>query len=521
LTLAIILILLTLESARRAGGAIFGVITLIFTIYPLFAQLLPGGLGGIGYTFPSMIGFHAFECEGLLGLPMKVIGQILLGFLVFAAMLLGTGAGDFFLNLALSLAGRFRGGPAKVAVIASGFFGSMSGSIISNVAATGSVTIPAMKRTGYPPHYAGAIEACASTGGVLMPPVMGAAAFIMASLLEIPYATIIMAAFIPSILYYLGLLLQTDAYAARTGLRGLSREEIPSKWQTLKQGWHFLLVLVFLLWGLLYMRWEALTPFYASALLILLSTVRKETRLGPRRFMAMVEGVGKLLVETLGIILPIGLIISGLVITGMAPALTAGIVALSGGIPIIALFLGAIICYIMGMVGLLTPAYIFLALTLAPSLVQLGFDVFAAHMFIIYYAMLSAITPPVAVAAFLGSAIAGAHPMRTALQAMRLGIVIYFIPFFFVFEPALVLRGTPWETLWFFLTAVLGIVFLAGGIEGYLIRVGRVPVVMRPLLAIAGILIAVPNLRTDVIGAILALVLVAFLLIRKKASATG
>lgn len=507
-TAALILNVLVLESARRVGGPIFAIVCFVLTLYPLFSPYMPGIFRGSVFGFAPLIGHLTFDTQGLLGIPMKVIGGILIGFLIFAGILIRTGAGAFFLNLALAIAGRSRGGSAKVAVIASGFFGSLSGSIFSNIVGTGSVTIPAMKKSGYSAHYAGAIEACASTGGVLMPPVMGAVAFVMATFTGIPYANIMIAAFVPSCLYYCGLLLQVDAHAANEGLEGLPKEQVPRLWSTLKQGWHFLFVLIFLVWGLVYMRWAQLTPFYASALLLALSMIRKETRINRERLVSLFDGVGELLVESLGIILPLGLIICGLVVTGIAPAITSGIVALSGGIPWIALIFGVIICYILGLVGMLTPAYIFLAMSLAPVLVGVGFNVMAVHLFIIYYAMLSAITPPVAVGAFLAASIAGAPPMKTALQAMRLGVVIYFVPFFFVFEPSLVLEGSPLASLYYFTLCLAGIVLIAGGIEGYLLKVGLVRKWARSLLVIAGLLIGFPEWKTTIAGAILAVVVI-------------
>ena len=516
--LALILGILVVEAARRTGGPIFCGVVVVIGLYPLVASDLPGILKGVSFGPVSLVGHITFGSEGYLGIPMKVCGGIIIGFLIFAGLLMRTGAGDFFLKLAMAIAGYTRGGAAKVAVIGSGFFGSLSGSSLSNVIATGSVTIPAMKRTGYPAYYAGAVEACASTGGTLMPPVMGAAAFVMASLTDIPYGTIIIAAFIPSILYYWGLLLQADAYAAKTGLKGLPREQCPKLGPTLKQGWHFLFALLFLIWGLVYMKWESMTPFYASVILILVAMTRKETRLNWKKGLSVIEGVGQLLAETIGVIVPLGLIIAALVIGGLAGAFTARIVALSGGIPIVALLLGAIACYILGLVGMVTPAYIFLAVTLAPALLSMGFNVLAIHLFIIYFAMIGNVTPPVAVSAFVAAGIAQAPPMRTAVQAMRLGVVIYFIPFFFVFEPAFVFEGALIESLFYIPTCALGIVFLAGGIEGYLLGLGQVGRVVRPLLVIIGILIAFPDWRMKVIGACLAIPLLIFLRARKVES---
>jgi len=521
-SLSLVVCILVLDASRRLGGPAFLLIVFLAAIYPLFASHLGGIFRGTGLTLLPALGQFAFSAEGLMGIPMRVVGEILIGFLILAGILMRTGAGDFFLNLAMALAGHTRGGPAKIAVIGSAFFGSLSGSIFANVVGTGSVTIPAMKRIGYPPYYAGAVEACSSTGGVLMPPVMGAAAFVMAEITGTPYATIMVAAIIPSLLYYWGLLLQADAYAARVGLKGLPREELPSLGYALKQGWHFLFVLLFLVWGLIYMRWGATTPFYASGLLILLSMVRKQTRLNTLgKWCSVVDGTGKLLVETLGIILPVGLILGGLILTGVAPAFTATIVSLSHGIPFIALLFGAIACYLLGMVGVITAAYIFLAVTLAPALIMVGFNLLAVHLFCIYYSMLAAITPPVAIAAFLAGGIAGAPPMKTAFQAMRLGVVIYFIPFFFVFEPSLVLQGAPLDTLYCFSTCALGVVFIAGGLEGYLLGVGEPGKAVRPLLVIAGCLIAFPDWKTKALGACLAIPLLTFLLMRKRVLKIG
>lgn len=518
LILGFIFCLIILESARRTGGNLFFIITLIFMIYPLFAELVPGIFKGVSFSFSSTIGHHIYGAEGILGIPMKVIGELLIGFLLFAGLLIRTGAGEFFLNLAFALTGRFRGGPAKVAVISSGFFGSLSGSIFANIIGTGSVTIPAMKKVGFAPHFAGAVEACASTGGVLMPPVMGAVAFAMAALTDIPYADICIAAFIPSFFYYLALLIQIDANAAKCGIKGLDIDQIPNFWATIRAGWHFLFVLVFLVWGLLILKWEAMTPFYASGLLLILSTFKESYRIKSiKKIFSLLEGVGKILVETAGIIVPLGLIISGLTITGMAAAFTSGIISISKGIPFFSLLLGAGACYLLGMVGLLTPAYIFLAVTLAPSLVKVGFNLMAVHLFVMYYAMLSAITPPVAVGSFLAASIAEANPIKTAWQSMRLGVVIYVIPFFFVYQPELILQGTSiFKFIFYFLTCILGIFFLSGALEGYIQGIGNLSRGIRIPLFIAGLFIASPDIEITIIGFICAFSIFLLLWIKKK-----
>ena len=350
-----------------------------------------------------------------------------------------------------------------------------------------------------------------------MPPVMGAAAFIMAEFLGIEYAVIIVAAAIPSIAYYLGLLMQVDAYAARSGLQGLPREELPSIRQTLKEGWPFIAVILFLIWGLLYMRWESRAPWFASGLMFFLSFARRETMMTPRRIVNTMVSIGNLVVRTTGIVIPMGFIVAGLTATGVSGSFTAGIIRLGGDNPFLILLLGVVTCYILGMAGLVTPAYIFLALTLAPAVLKVApLNPLAIHLFIMYYAMLANITPPVAGGAFIAATMAGAHPMRTAWMAMRLGIVIYFIPFFFVFNPALVLQGSFLETIYLFALVIVGIVLIAGGFEGYLIKFGLVKWWARPLLVISGLLIGFPEWISTISGAILALIVLAFLFMVKS-----
>ncbi|WP_101674721.1 TRAP transporter permease [Alloalcanivorax mobilis] len=502
--------LLMLEVARRSGGLPFLLVVLLLGLYPLIADFMPGLLMGIPYDFDRMIEAHVFRAEGMMGITTKIVAEIILGFLVFAGILIATGAGTFFIDLANAGFGRYRGGPAKVSVVASAFFGSLSGSIFSNIAGTGSITIPTMKKVGYPPHYAGAIEACASTGGVVMPPVMGAIAFVMAITIGVGYSTVMVAAIIPSLLFYFGLLLQVDAYAARTGLKGLAKSDIPSARKVLIKGWPFLLVLIFLVWGLLYMRWEYYAPWYACVLMIALSFLRRETRMTPRRMYETVRQIGLLVTQTAAIILPIAFVVSALTITGVTGSVTSGLVSLGGGNIYMILFFGVLACFIMGMAGLAIVAYIFLAVTLAPAIIEVGgLNTVAVHFFIVYYAMLSVITPPVGAAAFLAATIAGAKPMKTSFTAMRLGVVIYFVPLFFLFQPALVLQGDLMPLIYVLPSIIIGIMLISGGLEGYLLGVGLVRPWLRLPLAAAGFAFSFPGLTTTVIGGLVSLVLAA------------
>ena len=512
LYLGVVVWLLMMELARRSGGIPFLLVVVLLGMYPLVADYFPGLLMGIPYQFEYMIEAHVFRAEGMMGITTKIVAEIILGFLVFAGVLLATGAGGFFIDLANASFGRYRGGPAKVAVVASGFMGSLSGSVFSNIAGTGSITIPTMKKVGYPAHYAGAIEACASMGGAVMPPVMGAIAFVMAITIGVDYATIMIAAILPSLLFYFGLLLQVDAYAARTGLKGMPKDQLPSVRKVLLRGWPFLSVMVFLIWGLLYMRWEYYTPWYACLLMIGLSFLQRDTRMTPRKLFDACRQIGVLITQTAAIILPIAFVVSALTITGVTGSVTSGLVSLGGGNLYLIIFFGVLACFIMGMAGLAIVAYIFLAVTLAPAITQVGgLDTIAVHFFIVYYAMLSAITPPVGAAAFLAGTIAGAKPMKTSFTAMRLGVVIYFIPLFFLFQPALVLQGDLTPLLYVLPSIVVGIMMISGGLEGYLLGAGRVPTAVRlPLLAV-GFAFSFPGFWTTIISGALAVLLVGYI----------
>ena len=499
-TFSLILWILMLEAVRRvAGGVLLGT-CFFFSIYPLFAHLMPGFLEGRDFPLLAAARYHAMSVESILGIPMKVVGSLLIGFMIFGVVLQSTGGGRFFINFALALWGHSRGGPAKVAVISSALFGTMSGSVISNVVSTGSMTIPTMKRTGYPPYYAAAVEACASTGGALMPPVMGTAAFIMASFLSTPYWKVCLAALVPSVLYYLGLFLQADGYAARVGLKGLDRKDLPSLGGTLKEGWFYLFALFVLVYLLLYLKVEAWAPFYASALLILLAMTKRESRLSWKSFLQLVTGTGKFLSELVAILGAIGLVIGALSMTGVAHAFSRELVSFAGGNIILLLVIGAFTSFILGMGMTASACYIFLAIVLAPALTASRLNPLAVHLFVMYWGLVSFITPPVALGAITAASIAQADGIRTGLQAMRLGAVIYFVPFFFVFNPALILQATFTEAIFPLTTATVGVFLISGSLEGYLQGLGNLKLYSRIGLVAAGLLLAVPEWRTDLVG---------------------
>jgi TRAP transporter 4TM/12TM fusion protein len=498
IAMSFVLWILVVEATRRTGGTVIAVIVFVFSLYPTFADKVPGPISGFTQPLEATIAYHLISNESSFGIPMKAFGQLVIGFILFGATLQYTGGGRFFNNLALTLVGGFRGGAAKVAIFASGFMGSMSGSVVSNVLTTGVVSIPAMKRTGFSSSYAAGTEACASTGGVLMPPVMGTTAFVMASFLGIPYSQIILAAAIPSLLYYLGLFVQIDSYAARKGLKGLPRSELPSLRETFREGWHYLFVFAILIIMMIVFRQETLAPFYATAALLVINQIPKSSRLSLSGMVNLITGVGRALAELVSVLLGVGLIVGAFSATGLAGTLANDLVFLAGNDMFVLLIMGAITAFIFGMGMTVTACYIFLAVVLAPALTRAGLDPLAVHLFIMYWGMVSFITPPVALGAFAAATIARTSPMKAGLQAMRLGSIIYFIPFFFVLNPALIGRGTAFEVTTVLATAILGVWFIGSALQGYLAGVGDIgrgalAIVLRTMLFVGGLFFIAPG----------------------------
>ncbi len=495
----VILWLLILEATRRAGGLSLFLIVAVISVYPLFADKMPGPFSGLTSSLSDTASYHVMSNESILGIPMRALANLVIGFLIFGVALQRTGGGTFFINLAFALLGQVRGGPAKVAIFASGLMGSMSGSVISNVVTTGVMTIPAMIKSKFSRSYAGGVEACASTGGVLMPPIMGATAFIMSVFLEIPYITIAIAAIIPSVFYFFALFVQIDAYAARNKMPGLPKEQLPDLGKTLREGWHFIAVFVLLVVMLVYLQREAHAPFYATALLIVINQITSSQRWNLTDLKEFILSTGKLLAEITTILVGVGLIVGALSVTGMAGTFVNDLVFIAGGNVLILLVMGAVTSFILGIGMTVTAAYIFLAIVLAPALVKGGIDPLAAHLFIFYWGMVSYITPPVALGAYAASTVAGSKPIETGFQAMRLGSIIYFVPFFFVLDTAFILKAS-----WFHITimtasALAGITLIAGALQGYLVGIGDLtqnrilqwPI--RLLLIAAGLFLATPG----------------------------
>jgi TRAP transporter 4TM/12TM fusion protein len=506
---AIILCAFALEAARRSSGNAFFLVCLFAFAFPLYTNLLPGLLGGIGYSLTGAIQSYVYGSEGVFGLVMRVMGDILIGYMVFANVLLHTGGGKFFVDLAFALVGHARGGPAKVAIIGSSLFGTISGAPVANVATIGSITIPAMIRLGYKPVYAAAVETCASSGGVLMPPVMGATAFIMAEVLGVTYAEVCIAAFVPAVLFYFSLMIQVDLQSIKLELKGLPKNELPPLKQTLTEGWPYLLAIALLVYELLVLRDATVAPYHVSAVLLIITMINKKTRLNRDRWLRFLQDLGSSIANLLGTLLGVGFIIGALTMTGVAYSFSNEIMILAGNSPYLLLAFGAVVSFALGLGATVTVCYIFLALTMAPPLVKLGFDPMAVHLFVLYWANLENLTPPVALPAFLAAGIAGASSMKTMMLSMRLGTLLYILPFVFVIEPSLILHGPWYLTILHLSTFVIGAFFIAFGLEGAMYGVGNLSkglIPYRVLSFVAGILIVLPNWLPILIGAIIALI---------------
>ena len=484
-----------LETVRRVAGWSLFILVFLFSLYPLAAEQMPDAISGMSVSLQDTAIYHAMSSESVLGLPFRAFANLVIGFLVFGVALKCTGGGQFFIDLAFSLLGRVRGGPAKVAILSSGLMGSMSGSVVTNVLTTGQLTIPAMKRSGFNASAAGGIEACASTGGVLLPPVMGSTAFVMATFLGMPYYDVALAAAIPAVLYFVALFLQLDAFAARENLQGADEDEIPDLLDTIKNGWYYLGAFAVLVVLLLVMQREALAPWLSTLVLLILNQFSKRHRWGAKDVFDFLVASGSLFVELLIVLSGVGLIVGALSLTGLSGTLVNELLFLAGGSTLVLLLMGALTSFVLGIGMTVTAAYIFLAIVLAPALIQGGLEPLSVHLFILYCGMLSFITPPVALGAFAAASIAGSNPMSTGFKAMQFGVATYCIPFFFVLQPALILNAEPIVIVQAVFETFVGVWLIASGVQGYLPFMGVIRgFVPRVLIATGGLLIAAPGL---------------------------
>ena len=462
-------IFLILENCRRLFGWPLVIITGVFFLYAHFGYLAPGILSIKGISWERLFTHLYMDPESLLGIPLRITGTVVLAFILFGQMFFATGGGKFLSDAAMALMGKYRGGVAKVAVGASSAFGTLSGSAVANVMTTGIVTIPLIKQSGYTPQFAAAVEAVASTGGQIMPPVMGAAAFLMATFLGIPYGKVALAATIPALLYYLGVFLQVDLEAAKKGIKGLSPQELPSLKKVIAEGWLFLIPVVVIVYALFILFAEPqMAGLYASGSVLGIAMLKKSTRINIKKLLNILEQTGQGVLDIVVIAAVAGLIIGVVFLTGLGYAFTQWLLKTSGESIFSLLLITAGACIVLGMGMTVTAAYVVVVILLAPALIQAGMSPLVAHMFVFYYAVLSFLTPPVCVAVYAAASIAGSKPLQTAFQAMGLGIVAYLVPFAFAFNPALLLIGSPFQVISSTLLVILGIGALGVGIEGYL-----------------------------------------------------
>ena len=494
-------VLLVIEATRRVVGVPMLVVVMLFLIYAFAGPYIPGILAHRGLTPEQLVGHLFYTTEGIFGIPLGVSSTFIFLFILFGAYLESTGLGKFFIDLANGIAGWASGGPAKVAVLSSGLMGTVSGSSVANVAGTGSFTIPMMKKLGYDKEFAGAVEAAASTGGQLMPPVMGAAAFLMAEFVGLPYIEIVKAAIIPAILYFSGVWLGVHFEAKRKKLKGIPREQLPNVLELFKERGHLAIPLVVIV----YLLVSGYTPMRAALFAIVLSIVasclRKSTRMKP---IDIIKGLEKGAKSVLGVLVACaaaGIIIGVVTKTGAGLKLASALLSLAGGMMLPTMFFTMITALLLGMGVPTTANYVITSTIAAPALIQMNIPVLAAHMFVFYFGIIADVTPPVALAAYAGSAISGGNPLKTGVNASKLAIAAFIIPYIFVLSPVLLMiDSTPLNLVYSLITAIFGMVALSSSLIGYLIADMRP--LERVILFVSGLMMIMPEVVTDMIGLI-------------------
>ena len=502
-----LLIVLVLEGTRRTSGIVLPLIALFFLFYARYGSYIPGILGHFGFNWKMIVSFM-MGMEGIYGVPVQASASICFLFLVFSAFLTKSGAGDTFIDLSIGLTGRTRGGPAKVSIVASSLFGTISGNSVANVLTTGAFTIPMMKKIGYSGRFAGAVEAVASTGGQIVPPVMGAAAFILASNLKIPYSRVMLAAVIPALLYYLAVFCMVDLEAVKMGLKGLSKEETPSVRKILFEKWAHFLPLIVVIVCLSFLNTSTIRAALYGIVSIIIASVLSKSNNMLKNPKIILDSLAEGATTCVGMVAACGCagIITGVLsLTGTGLKFAGAVIAIAHGSLPVALLLTMCVSLVLGM-GLPTAAaYIVTAAIAAPALIDMGVSPLAANMFCFYFACVSAITPPVALAAYAGAQLAKVNPMKVGITATKLGIVAFIVPYMFVYGEALLFSGTSMEIIPSIVTSIIGTLALAMGLQGYTFFKNRVPYIARGILTIASICLIFPGWKTDVMGFVLML----------------
>lgn len=497
--IGIIAVILVLEATRRVVGLPIVIIASTFLLYAKFGAYLPGFLNHRGYSISRIVSHMYFTTEGILGIPIGVSSTFIFLFILFGAFLDKTGIGKFFIDLANSIAGKAVGGPAKVSVLSSALTGTISGSSVANTVGTGSFTIPLMKSLGYKPEFAGAVEAAASTGGQIMPPIMGAAAFLMVEFIGVPYLTIAKAAIIPALLYFTGIWIMVDLEARKTGMKGLSEEQLPKFKKVMVERGYLLLPIFAIIYFLINGATPIKAALYGIIVAILAGMIRKETRLNLTLFLEALEQGAK---GALGVAIACasaGIIVGTVTLTGLGLKLGNGLVALAGGNLLLTLFFTMISSLILGMGAPTTANYIITSTIAAPAITKLGVPLLCAHMFTFYFGIVADITPPVALAAFAGSAIAKSDPLKTGINASKIAIAAFLIPYIFVMNPQMLLidvRG--FEIVQIVITSLIGMFGISIAMQGFIYT--NVHPVLRLLFFTGGMLSIIPGWTTDIIG---------------------
>mgnify|MGYP002623557582 CR=1 FL=1 len=503
-TLSIVMFLLLVasifEGARRLIGWVMPILAALFILQFTYGSYFPGILNQANFGLKYTVSKLFTGTQGIWGMPLDVASTVVMVFIIFSQMLIITGGGKFFIDLAIALMGRFRGGPAQSAVLASAFFGSLSGSPTANVVGTGVITIPLMKKIGYRPEFAGGIEAVASNGGQIMPPVMGSVIFLMADFTGIGYAAIVVAAILPALLYYIAAAAQIDLEAAKQKLKAVDPAEIPKLSAVLKDGWHFFIPFIALVVMMVYFQMSpSMSAIISMVILFLVTLHRKEQRITPRKLYQVLAESGKMM-PIVGVSVAVaGITIACISSAGLGFKISSLLVDLSGGSFLFLLLLAALASFIMGLGLSVTPAYIMLAILVAPTMVQFGATELSAHLFAVYWGIASFITPPVAMASFVAAGIAKADPMKTAMVSMRLGIATYVVPFIFIYHPDLLLgQGNNASGMLYFLFACFAVYAFAVASVGYLFR--HVALWERAVWGVISILLIIPEIISSVVG---------------------
>ncbi len=499
IVIGIVGIVILLEVTRRCVGLPILIVALFFVVYALcFGLTNPSFYGRVRYFVRNIF----YTKEGIFSTPVNVCSRYIVIFILFGAFLERTGISQFFISLANCVAGKYSGGPAKVSVISSALCGMVSGSSVGNTVTTGSVTIPMMKKTGFKPEFAGAVEAAASTGGQIMPPIMGAAAFLMADFLGVPYSQILVAAIIPALLYFSGIFISVHMEAKKEGLAGLPKDQLPHIGDLVRKLYLLLPLVMLVIWvSGNYMTMQRAAA-YSIVLSIVVSLFNKENRITPKKFFDALEAGGKGTITVAAACGVAGIISGSITMTGLANELINGIIKVAGTHLIIALVLTMLCCIVLGMGVPTTATYCIMAATCAPILIRMGVPAIAAHYFVFYFGIVADITPPVALAAYAGAAIAKANPMKTAFRASQLAIAAFIVPYVICYNPALILvNSTPLDVIVVTCTTLIGLFALGAAFEGYLFI--KVPVILRIVFAIGGLMLIAPETVTDIIGLVL------------------